>query len=32
MTPLQVCEAIIEGRLVERGVRSFFSGQQPAQG
>jgi len=26
MTPLQVCEAIIEKRLVDREVRSFFSG------
>ena len=25
MTPLQVCEAIIEGRLVNREARSFFS-------
>jgi adenine-specific DNA-methyltransferase len=25
MTPLQVCEAIIEGRLVDRKVRAFFS-------
>ena len=25
MTPLQVCEAIIEGRLVDRPTRSFFS-------
>src|SRR5476649_1329739 len=26
MTPLQVCEAIIEKRLVDREVRKFFSG------
>ena len=26
MTPLQVCEAIIEQRLVDREVRTFFSG------
>src|SRR6266852_596241 len=26
MTPLQVCEAIIEERLVDREVRTFFSG------
>jgi adenine-specific DNA-methyltransferase len=26
MTPLQVCEAIVEKRLADRGVRTFFSG------
>ncbi|SJZ30954.1 adenine-specific DNA-methyltransferase [Enhydrobacter aerosaccus] len=31
MSPLQVCEAIIEGRLVERGVRSFFAGLPNAE-
>lgn len=31
MTPLQVCEAIIEGRLVERDARAFFSGLPNAE-